>query len=121
EGLRDREIEGQVEAFTTFESQLFTKRNFLMTQKFQTNRRTFLKTTTAGAAAISAGAWTGVQAQESKSPNQKLNIACIGTANRAAADIQGVQGENIVALVDVDKNYLERKLKEFPNARTYAD
>lgn len=92
-----------------------------MTQNFQHNRRTFLKTTTAGAAAVSAGAWTGVQAQESKSPNQKLNIACIGTANRAAADIQGVQGENIVALVDVDKNYLERKLKEFPNARTYAD
>lgn len=92
-----------------------------MTQKFQTNRRTFLKTTTAGAAAISARAWTGVQAEESKSPNQKLNIACIGTANRAAADIQGVQGENIVALVDVDKNYLERKLKEFPKARTYAD
>ncbi len=92
-----------------------------MVKPYQSNRRDFLKTTTAGAAAISAGVWTGAQAKESSSPNQKLNIACIGTANRAAADIKGVEGENIVALVDVDKNYLNRKLKEFPNARTYAD
>ncbi len=93
-----------------------------MTKQHQSNRRDFLKTTTAaGAGVIAASVWTGAQAQDSKSPNQKLNIACIGTANRAAADIQGVQGENIVALVDVDSNYLSRKKKEFPEARTYAD
>ncbi len=85
------------------------------------NRRDFLKTSAAGTAAISAGLWTGGAIADSKSANQKLNIACIGTANRAAADIAGVIGENIVALVDVDKNYLDRKLKEIPNARTYAD
>jgi len=85
------------------------------------NRRDFLKTTAAGSAAISAGLWTGGAIADSKSANQKLNIACIGTANRAAADIAGVIGENIVALVDVDKNYLDRKLKEIPDARTYAD
>ncbi len=91
--------------------------------KKQTNfdRRDFLKTTAAGTAAISAGLWTGGAIADSKSANQKLNIACIGTANRAAADIAGVIGENIVALVDVDKNYLDRKLKEIPKARTYAD
>lgn len=92
-----------------------------MTKLYSSTRRDFLKTTTAGAAVVSAGAWTGVAAQESNSPNQKLNIACIGTANRAAADIKGVQGENIVALVDVDQNYLKRKQSEFPEARTYAD
>ncbi len=85
------------------------------------NRRDFLKTSAAGTAAISAGLWTGGAIADSKSANQKLNIACIGTANRAAADIAGVIGENIVALVDVDKNYLDRKLKEIPDARTYAD
>jgi len=85
------------------------------------NRRDFLKTTAAGSAAISVGLWTGGAIADSKSANQKLNIACIGTANRAAADIAGVIGENIVALVDVDKNYLDRKLKEIPDARTYAD
>ncbi|TWT57828.1 Inositol 2-dehydrogenase [Thalassoglobus neptunius] len=87
----------------------------------RTSRRTFIQATTAGAAAIASSVWTGAKAQESSSPNEKLNIACIGTANRAANDIQGVQGENIVALVDVDENYLKRKLGEFPNARTYHD
>ncbi len=85
------------------------------------DRRDFLKTATAGTAAISAGLWTGGAMAESRSANQKLNIACIGAANRAAADIAGVLGENIVALVDVDKTYLDRKLKEIPNARPYAD
>ncbi|MAG93897.1 MAG: oxidoreductase [Planctomycetaceae bacterium] len=85
------------------------------------SRRDFLKTTSAGAAAISAGVWTGVAPAQSKSANEKLNIACIGTANRAAADINGVKGENIVVLVDVDKTYLDRAAKSFPNARTYAD
>jgi len=85
-------------------------------------RRSFVQSTTAGAAFLSAGLFTGgAKAEDSKSPNEKLNIACIGTANRAAADIAGVLGENIVALVDVDKNYLDRKQKEIPNARTYAD
>ena len=85
------------------------------------SRRDFLKSTTAGAAAISTGIWTGLAPAASKSANEKLNIACIGTANRAAADIDGVKGENIVALVDVDKNYLDRASSSFPNARVYAD
>ncbi|TWT60515.1 Gfo/Idh/MocA family protein [Rubinisphaera italica] len=90
-------------------------------RKLHFSRRDFLKTTSAGAAAISAGVWTGGAIAEPTSPLQKLNIGCIGTANRAAADIAGVHSENIVALVDVDKNYLARKLSEFPDARTYSD
>ena len=86
------------------------------------NRRQFIQTTSAGAAAISAGLWANpVRATHSVSANQKLNIACIGTANRAAADIAGVKSENVAVLVDVDQNYLQRKLEEFPDARTYAD
>jgi predicted dehydrogenase len=90
-----------------------------MNAKF--NRRHFLKTTSAGAAAVSAGVWNGVALADSKAANGKLNIACIGTANRAAADINGVKGEEIVALVDVDSDYLNRALKDFPNARAYSD
>jgi predicted dehydrogenase len=85
------------------------------------SRRDFLKTGGAGAALLSTGVWTGVAAAESKSPNEKLNIACIGTANRAAADIGGVKGENIVALCDVDSNYLKRQAKNFSGARLYRD
>jgi predicted dehydrogenase len=84
-------------------------------------RRDFLRVSVAGAAALSSGVWSEIAAQESTSPNEKLNIGCVGTANRAAADVGGVQGENIIALVDVDKNYLGRALGKFPAARGYSD
>ena len=92
-----------------------------MQSKSKSNRRDFLKLTGAGAAALSCGVWSELPAAESTSPNEKLNIGCVGTANRAAGDIRGVQSENIVALCDVDKNYLDRAAVQFPNARTYVD
>ena len=55
------------------------------------NRRRFLKTTGAGATALSAGVFSGAELPASTSVNEKLNIACVGTANRAAADISGVK------------------------------
>ena len=84
-------------------------------------RRTFLTTTTAGAAAVTTGVWSEVPAKESTSPNQKLRILCVGTANRAAANISGVEGEEIVGLCDVDKEFLERAAAKHPRAATYAD
>jgi predicted dehydrogenase len=85
------------------------------------SRRDFLKTTSAGAAAISAGVWTGGALAQTSSANDKLRIACIGTANRALADIDGVAGENIVAICDIDDTYLERSKSRFKDARTYND
>ena len=55
------------------------------------NRRDFLKVSGASAAVVSSGVWSELSAAESNSPNEKLNIACVGTANRAAADINGVK------------------------------
>ncbi|QEG39930.1 Gfo/Idh/MocA family protein [Roseimaritima ulvae] len=85
----------------------------------QLGRRGFLKAT--GATALSAGVWSELAAAESTSANQKLKVLCVGTANRAAADISGVQGEDIVGLCDVDRNYLDRAAKQFPDAKLYAD
>jgi len=85
------------------------------------NRRDFLRVTGAGAAVLSSGVWSQLAAQDSKSPNGKLNVACIGTANRAAASVNEVQNENVVALCDVDKNYLDRAAERFPGARLYRD
>ena len=92
-----------------------------MPHKSNSTRRDFLKTSGIGVAALSSGVWTATAAAESTATSQKLNIACIGTANRAAADIAGVRGEHIVALCDIDKNYLDRAATDFPNARTYDD
>jgi len=92
-----------------------------MSRKNDIKRRDFLKATGAGATLAAGGVFSQLDAQESKAASGKLNIACIGTANRAAADISGVQGENIVALVDIDSNYLGRAAARFTSARTYAD
>lgn len=82
-------------------------------------RRSFLQAV--GATAIASGVWSEVAAQPSTSANQKLKILCIGTANRAGADIDGVQGEDIVGLCDVDSRYLDAAAKRFPNAKKYVD
>ncbi len=92
-----------------------------MPRKSHCNRRDFLKVSGFGVATLSGGVWSQLAARDSKSPHEKLNIACIGTANRAAADVDGVKGENIVALCDIDKNYLDRAAAQFPKARTYTD
>mgnify|MGYP000909207835 FL=1 len=92
-----------------------------MPNRLRFPRRDFLKASAAGLASLSGGVWSQLAAAESKSPNAKLNVACVGTANRAAADVDGVKNENIVALCDVDKNYLDRAATRFPGARTYAD
>ena len=92
-----------------------------MQNKWNVSRRDFLRTSGLGVAALSSGVWSEIAAQESNSPNEKLNIACVGTANRAAADIDGLKSQNLAVLCDVDKNYLDRALGKFPDARTYAD
>lgn len=91
-------------------------------RKLFLDRRDFLKTTAAGAAvASSGGVFSQAAAQDSTAATEKLNILCVGTANRAAADVAGVKGESIVALCDIDKNYLDRAAAQFKGARTYAD
>jgi predicted dehydrogenase len=86
------------------------------------NRREFLQRSAAASASVAAvGYFTSRAAAESKSPNEKLNIACVGTANRAAANVSGVSGENLVALCDIDDNYLDAALKKFPRAKRYND
>jgi predicted dehydrogenase len=51
----------------------------------------------------------------------KLKILCIGTANRAGDDIDGVKDEDIVGLCDIDSRYLEAASMKFPSATKYVD
>ncbi|GAB6166059.1 Gfo/Idh/MocA family oxidoreductase [Thermostilla marina] len=53
--------------------------------------------------------------------NEKVNIGIIGSGGRGGANLQGVSGENIVALCDVDSNRLGRAAQRFPQAHTYQD
>jgi predicted dehydrogenase len=87
----------------------------------QSTRRDFIKTTAAASVAVGAGVWSETAPAQTNAASEKLNIACIGTANRAAADVDGVKSENLVAFCDIDKNYLDRVAERFPGSRTYAD
>lgn len=92
----------------------------------QQTRRDFIQTTAATAAFAAGLHANGTASAASNNPLEKLNIACIGTANRAAADVDGVMSENIVAICDIDSRYLERSKamlieKKSLEPRTYAD
>ncbi|MFM7108155.1 MAG: Gfo/Idh/MocA family protein, partial [Planctomycetaceae bacterium] len=85
-------------------------------------RRSVLKSFSAGAAGLTAGVFTGAAARPSLAANDKLQIACIGVANRADENLAGVQGERIVALCDIDETYLDRlTASRFPDVRRYED
>src|SRR5438045_3600498 len=90
------------------------------------NRRKFIKQsalTSAGVFWIAKSSWAKI------SPNEKLNIGVIGTANRAMENMnemgkessQEGASENIVALCDVDTKYLGVAKAKFPQAKTYTD
>lgn len=93
----------------------------------QMSRRQFIERS----AAVGAGALlgeSGADAQQSasgarvsRSPNEKLNIGIIGVANQGRYNLQNVRSENIVALCDVDDNYLAATIQEFPGATVYND
>jgi predicted dehydrogenase len=74
-----------------------------------------------GVSLAGMGVWSSSAVAEPKSPNEKLNIGVIGTANQARFSIDHVKGENIVAVCDIDENYLKKAAKDFPTAKTYTD
>ena len=85
-------------------------------------RRDFLKRSAlAGSTLVGCGFFSSRTAMASKSPNEKLNIGVIGTANQARFTIGNLGGENIVALCDIDENYLGQAAADFPKATKYAD
>jgi len=84
------------------------------------NRREFLKTT----AVIGAGYFvaSSVSAEESNSPNERVNIAAIGVGGKGDSDSRdaGNQG-NLVAICDIDDNRLNQKASKFEKARKFND
>jgi len=56
-----------------------------------------------------------------KSPNEKLNIACIGVGGRGQSNFRGVREENIVALCDVDDKQAAKIYNNHPNVPKFKD
>lgn len=87
--------------------------------KRNTSRREFLKTS----ALTGAGFWVSGSSvvAESRSPNEKLNVAIIGCGGKGYSDMRGCTSENIVALCDVDEKRASKAFSEQPNANKYHD
>jgi predicted dehydrogenase len=86
----------------------------------RTNRRDFLKH--AGLAGV--GVWIAGSSTRalSTSPNESINIACVGVGGKGSSDTDdAARVGNVVALCDIDDNFLENKAKKFPNAKKYND
>jgi predicted dehydrogenase len=56
-----------------------------------------------------------------RAPSDTLNIACIGCGGKGRSDIDGVAGENIYALCDVDWKMALDAFQHFPKAKRYKD
>jgi len=94
-----------------------------MTNHF--TRRKFLQTgATVGAAVAGAGYWSSVQAEDSKSPNEKIRFACVGVGGKGGSDSDdAAKHGDIVAICDVDDKTADSKAKkkEFEKAKKFYD
>jgi predicted dehydrogenase len=86
----------------------------------QATRRQFLQTS----AAAGIGFWVagGVQAAESKSPNEKIAMASIGIGGKGGSDSEDAnRAGDMVAICDVDKKTLKDNGRRFAKAKQYTD
>jgi len=82
------------------------------------SRRRMLQTT----ALAGVGVWTATTGRvRADAAMEKLNVACIGIGGRGGANVNGVAGENIVALCDVDEARAGSAFDKHPKAKKYAD
>src|SRR5688572_8252529 len=86
------------------------------------SRRQFLSQSAAATSALSLGAFVNpAPAQQSKSPNERLRIAGVGTTGRAGANLNELSSQDIVALADVDDNLMAKAAERYKGARQYRD
>jgi predicted dehydrogenase len=84
-----------------------------------TARRDFLKTSLAAGGAfliLPSGTFAGAN-----SPNNKLNIALIGSYGRGKAHWDAISSENIVALCDINEDHIALAAEKFPKAKHHVD
>src|SRR5437867_11486863 len=90
---------------------------------FNLTRRQFLRGVTAGAALFYIAPGNVAKGASRISANEKVNIAGIGIGSRGGADLEEVaaEGQNIVALCDVDSKYAAKSFAKYPNATQFKD
>ncbi len=91
-----------------------------MIQKF--SRRQFLNSSVQISAGLAAVLYAGNGwARPSRSPNERLNLAAVGVANKGKHNIDELKGQDWVAFCDVDENFLNSSAAEFSGVRKFRD
>ena len=84
------------------------------------SRRTFV-----GQLAGTAAAFTivprHVLGRGYQAPSDTLNVACVGVGGKGRTDVEGLAGENVYALCDVDDRMAETSFNAHPKAKRYRD
>ncbi len=93
----------------------------LTQRQIRANRRDFLK----ASAVVGMSAFVSTRSAfgaDSKSPAEKINVACIGVGGKGDSDSNhaGMYG-NVVAICDVDDKILAKKAEKYPNAKKFND
>ena len=86
----------------------------------RTNRRKFLKTTTA----VGAGYWVagGVAPKQSIAANEQIAFAAVGVGGKGTSDSNDAsRNGDMVAICDIDETTLGNAAKRFPKAKKFFD
>ena len=92
----------------------------ILSMSLSTNRRRFLQST----AAAGLGYWVagGVEAAESRSPNEKIQLGCIGVGGKGKSDVDNMSKfGKIFALCDVDSTTLDGMVQAYKTEHNFSD
>lgn len=86
------------------------------------SRRAFLKySALAAAASVLSPSCRTAPRRRTLAPGERMRLGVIGVGNRGHENLDGVRSEDIVAICDVDRRYLDAVKGGLPDARTYFD
>lgn len=83
------------------------------------SRRSAIKSVVSSVALYHGACARPISAAES--PNERLNVACVGVGGRGAANVSGVKSQNLVAFADVDEQRAEKSFQNHPKTRRFTD
>jgi predicted dehydrogenase len=86
------------------------------------SRRSFIRT--AGLASAAAFVLPHVlkgQTPDTPTPNNRLNVACVGVGGRGEAAVDGLKKENFVAFCDVDDERAAKTFTTYPDVPRFRD
>lgn len=89
-----------------------------MTQRI-TRRGAIQSTAAAGLALYHGG--VSRQISSAQSPNDTLDIACVGVGGRGSANVSGVRSQNLVAFADVDDARAGKQFTDHPTTKRFKD